>query len=89
MITESALRRLHLTNENSLEGWMLLADSPITPAQITSAKSLAASGDLSVESKNDEPTSAEIVNWATVFGIALALGILAMSVGPHPQRDGG
>jgi putative ABC transport system permease protein len=36
---------------------------------------------VSIESKNDAPTSAEIVNWATVFGIALALGVLAMSVG--------
>ena len=27
------------------------------------------------------PTSAEIINWATVFGIVLALAILAMSVG--------
>ena len=36
---------------------------------------------MTVETKNDEPTSAEVINWATVFGIALALGILAMSVG--------
>jgi putative ABC transport system permease protein len=34
-----------------------------------------------VESKNDQPTSSEIINWATVFGIALALGVLAMTVG--------
>ena len=81
MITESALRRLHLTSQNSLGGWTLLADGPITQAQLTSANSLAAAGDLSIESKNDAPTSAEIVNWATVFGIALALGVLAMSVG--------
>ena len=81
VITESALRRLHLTDQNSLGGWMILADSPITSAQLTSAQSLAASNSLSIESKNDEPTSAEIVNWATVFGIALALGVLAMSVG--------
>ena len=81
VITESVLQRLHLTSENSLGGWMVLADSSITPAQLRTANSLAASGDLSVESKNDAPTSAEIVNWATVFGIALALGVLAMSVG--------
>ena len=49
--------------------------------QLSSANSLAAAGDLSIESKNDAPASAEIVNWATVFGIALALGVLAMSVG--------
>ena len=60
---------------------MLQSNSPITQPQIISANSLAASGDLSIESKNDAPTSSEIVNWATVFGIALALGVLAMSVG--------
>ena len=81
VITESALHRLHVTSENSLGGWTILAGSPITQPQLTSANSLAAAGDLTVESKNDAPTSAEIVNWATVFGIALALGVLAMSVG--------
>ncbi len=81
VITESALRRLHVANQSSLGGWTLQANGPIASAQITNAQSLAATTNLSVESKNDEPTSAEIVNWATVFGIALALGILAMSVG--------
>jgi putative ABC transport system permease protein len=81
LITESALNRLHLTSQNSLGGWMLLSDSAFTQSQVNSAKSLAASGDLSIESKNDAPTSSEIVNWATVFGVALALGILAMSIG--------
>jgi hypothetical protein len=47
VITESALHRLHLTSQNSLGGWMVLANSPITPAQLTSANSLAASGRLS------------------------------------------
>jgi putative ABC transport system permease protein len=81
VITQSALRRLHLTSQNSLGGWAILAPSAITQPQLNSANSLAAAGDLSVESKNDAPTSAEIVNWATVFGVALALGVLAMSVG--------
>ena len=81
VITESALHRLHLTSQNSLGGWTLLSNSAFTQSQVNSANSLAASGDLSVESKNDAPTSSEIVNWATVFGIALALGILAMSIG--------
>jgi putative ABC transport system permease protein len=81
VITESALRRLHLASQNSLGGWTVIAHSAITQPQLNSANSLAAAGDLSIESKNDAPTSAEIVNWATVFGIALALGVLAMSVG--------
>ena len=81
VITESALQRLHLAGQNSLDGWMILSNSTITQAQLTSANSMAASGDLTTESKNDEPASSEIVNWATLFGIALALGVLAMSVG--------
>jgi putative ABC transport system permease protein len=81
LITEGALHRLHIATQNSLDGWALRADAPITSAQIRNAQSLAASNDLSIESKNDEPSSADIVNWATAFGILLALGILAMSVG--------
>ena len=81
VITESALRRLHLAGQSSLDGWIIEANGPITPAQITNAQALAASNNLSIESKNDAPTSHEIVNWATVFAIALALGILAMSLG--------
>jgi putative ABC transport system permease protein len=81
VITESALRRLHLTSQNSLGGWTILADAPITQPELKNANSLAATGDLTIESKNDAPTSSEIVSWATIFGIALALGVLAMSVG--------
>jgi putative ABC transport system permease protein len=83
LITEAALRRLHLEGQNSISigGWMLQTSSPITTPQITNAQAMAASGDLTIESKNDAPSSHEIVNCATVFAIALALGILAMSIG--------
>jgi len=81
LITESALRRLHLASQNSLDGWILQAHSSITSTQILNAQAVAATNNLSVESKNDAPTSSEIVNGATVFAIALALGILAMSIG--------
>jgi putative ABC transport system permease protein len=81
VITESALHRLGIAGDTSLNGWMLEARSPITSAQIMDAQTTAAANDLSIESKNDEPSSSVIANWATVFGIALALGILAMSVG--------
>src|ERR1039457_2756536 len=36
---------------------------------------------MTIETKNSAPSSAEILNYATAFGIALALGILAMTVG--------
>jgi putative ABC transport system permease protein len=81
LITESELHRLGLADQNSLQGWMIEANAPITSAQITNARALAGANSLSIESKNDAPSSSEIVNWATVFAIALALGILAMSVG--------
>jgi putative ABC transport system permease protein len=81
VITESLLHRLGLESQNSLSGWMVLSNSAINTVQIRQANALAAAGGLTIESKNDAPSSSEIVNWATVFGIALALGILAMSVG--------
>jgi putative ABC transport system permease protein len=81
LITESALRRLHLASQSSLDGWILQANTPITSAQILNAQAVAATNNLSVESKNDAPTSSEIVNGATIFAIALALCILAMSIG--------
>jgi putative ABC transport system permease protein len=81
LITESALRRLHLADQSSLAGWMLESSHAISSSQITNATSVAGANDLSVESKNSAPNSHDIVNWATVFAIALALGILAMSVG--------
>jgi hypothetical protein len=57
VITESALRRLHLASQSSLDGWIIQANSPITSAQITNAQALAATNNLSIESKNDAPTS--------------------------------
>jgi putative ABC transport system permease protein len=81
VITEGALRRWHLAGDSSFAGWILKANSPITTAQIKNAQAVAATNDLSIESKNDDPTSAEIVDGATVFAIVLALGILAMSLG--------
>jgi putative ABC transport system permease protein len=81
LITERVLQRLHLADQSSLDGWIIQANSPITSAQVLDAQTMAASNNLSIESKNEAPTSHEIVNWATVFAIALALGILAMSIG--------
>jgi putative ABC transport system permease protein len=36
---------------------------------------------MSIETKSSIPTSASIIDWATLVGILLALGILAMSIG--------
>ncbi len=79
VITEHAIRELGL--HASTSGWLIQTPHPPTAAQITSARLTAAAAGLSIETKSSAPSSAEITNWATVFGILLALGILAMSVG--------
>jgi putative ABC transport system permease protein len=79
VITEHAVHQLGLTPVPS--GWLIQAPHPLTAAQINGARLTAAGAGLNVETRSSIPTSAEIINWATVFGILLALGILAMSVG--------
>lgn len=79
VITEHAVQSLGL--RTSVAGWLIQTPQPLTAVQIRNARNAAGAAGMTVESKNDEPTSSEVINWATVFGIALALGILAMSVG--------
>ena len=50
-------------------------------AQISSAQLTASTAQLQVESRNDIPSGSTIVDYATLFGILIALGVLAMSVG--------
>jgi putative ABC transport system permease protein len=79
VITEHAIHQLRL--EAFTSGWLIQAPNPPTAAQINNARLAAAAAGMSIETRNSVPTSAEIVNWATVFGILLALAILGMSVG--------
>ena len=53
----------------------LVADSPVGPL------ALVATAGLAIESRDSIPTLAEIADAASVVGVLLALGILAMSVG--------
>jgi putative ABC transport system permease protein len=79
VITEHAIHKFGLTTTTA--GWLIQTPQPLTATQKHNATAAAATAGLTVESKNDQPTSAQVINWATVFGIFLALGILAMSVG--------
>ena len=79
VITEHAIHTLGL--HPSAAGWLIQAPHNPTAAQITDARLTAGAAGMTIESKSSTPSSAEILNWATVFGIALALGILAMSIG--------
>jgi putative ABC transport system permease protein len=79
VITEHAVRQFHLTTTTA--GWLIQTPDSLTAGQISATQQAAAAAALTVEARNSIPTSAEILDVATVFGILLALGILAMSVG--------
>ncbi|HEX7996059.1 MAG TPA: hypothetical protein VF506_19235, partial [Streptosporangiaceae bacterium] len=79
VITEHAVRQLHLTTTTA--GWLIQTPNSLTAGQISAAQHAAALAGLSVETRNNIPTLSEIIDVATIFGILLALGILAMSVG--------
>jgi putative ABC transport system permease protein len=79
VITEHAVQQLGLTPLTS--GWLIQTSRPLSAAQLSNARSTAAAAGMSIESKSSIPTSATIIDWATIVGIVLALGILAMTIG--------
>jgi putative ABC transport system permease protein len=79
VITEHAIHTLGL--QTSAGGWLIQAPHPPTAVQITDARLTAGAAGMTIETKSSTPSSAEILNYATAFGIALALGILAMTIG--------
>jgi putative ABC transport system permease protein len=79
VITEHAIRTLGLRVDAA--GWLIQAPHNPTAAQITDARLTAAAAGMTIETKSSTPSAAEILDYATVFGIVLALGILAMSIG--------
>jgi putative ABC transport system permease protein len=81
VITEHAIRALHLAASVSVAGWLIQTPHPPTAAQIRSARLTASAAHLTIETRNSVPSSNEVLTWATVFGIVLALVILAMTIG--------
>ncbi len=79
VITEHAMREFHI--QATTNDWLIKGTQSFSAAQIVSAELTASTSQLSVESKNDQPTSFAVIGWATIFGIVIALGVLGMSVG--------
>jgi putative ABC transport system permease protein len=79
VITEHAVHQLGLMP--ILSGWLIQTPNPLTTTQIHNARQTAGAAGMSIETRSSVPGLQEIIDWATVFGIVLALGILAMSVG--------
>ncbi|MER7274009.1 FtsX-like permease family protein [Dactylosporangium sp. NPDC000244] len=79
LITEHGLARLHLTPIPV--GWLVDAPAALTAAQIEHAQRSAAAAGVSVESRPTGADQARLAGWFTGAGIAVALGVLAMTVG--------
>lgn len=79
LVTAYAVHVLHLSV--GLGGWLVQAPRKLSAAQINGARQSAAAAGMTVETKSDDPSLAQLRNWATAAGILLALGVLAMTVG--------
>ncbi|GIF21931.1 putative ABC transport system permease protein [Actinoplanes tereljensis] len=79
LLTEEGLTRLGLTAMPV--GWLLQAPGALTAAQIDRAQQSAAAAGFGVESRPTGADEARLAVWATTSGVAVALGVLAMTVG--------
>jgi putative ABC transport system permease protein len=62
-------------------GWLIEAGRPLTQAQIDAARRMAAAVGVSIETRNQQASLSKLRTYATVTGILVALGVLAMTVG--------
>jgi putative ABC transport system permease protein len=67
--------------EPARAAWLLEASSPITDAQFEDARQAAAASGITVEARADQANLRTIRSVASAVGVAIALGILAMTVG--------
>jgi putative ABC transport system permease protein len=79
VITEHAMRELKFTATTA--GWLIQAPGGLTATQVTNARQTAAAAGASIETVNSIPSLTQITGVTTIFGLVLALGILAMSIG--------
>jgi putative ABC transport system permease protein len=79
VITEHAMREFKFTVTTG--GWLIQAPGGLTATQITDAEQTAATAGASIETVNNIPSYTQVTDAATIFGMVLALGILAMSIG--------
>ncbi|HTW18778.1 MAG TPA: FtsX-like permease family protein [Mycobacteriales bacterium] len=62
-------------------GWLVQTPHALSAAQIAAAQHAAAAAGLYVERRDSKHSLAETQTWATLAGLLLALGVLAMTVG--------
>jgi putative ABC transport system permease protein len=79
VLTMHAVQALHA--KMLLSGWLVQTPRPLTGVQISSARSAVAAAGGTLETKSGELGLSQIASGATVAGMLIALGVLAMSVG--------
>jgi putative ABC transport system permease protein len=79
VITERAMRQFGLRPTTA--GFMIEAPGGLTATQITDARQTAATAGASIETVNNIPSYTQVTGAATIFGMVLAFGILAMTIG--------
>jgi putative ABC transport system permease protein len=79
VITEGAVKALHETMVPA--GWLIQAPTALTAVQVNAARQAAVGLGTTIETKSGQLDLGEISNGATIGGLLLALGVLAMTVG--------
>ena len=79
VITEGAVRALQETAVPA--GWLIQAPTALTAVQVNAARQAALALGTTIETKSGQLDLGEISNGATIGGMLLALGVLAMTVG--------
>ena len=79
VITEQAVKALRETPVPV--GWLIQAPSALTAVQVNAARQAAVGLGTTIETKSGQLSLGEISNGATIGGLLLALGVLAMTVG--------
>ncbi len=79
LVTQHAVDTFHLQPRPG--AWLIQAPRPLLAAQINAARQVALAAGLTIETRSQSPSLAQVRNFATAAGIVLALGVLAMTVG--------
>jgi putative ABC transport system permease protein len=80
LITEKEMSALGLTPQPV--GWLLQTAQPLTSAQISNARHQAAAAGITIETRTAADHSLQrLRDYATITGVLVALGVLAMTIG--------
>jgi putative ABC transport system permease protein len=79
-ITPDALRRRGW-EATGLGQWLVQTSQPATADQLATARDIAAGAGLAIETRDDQAGLANLRSGATLVGVILALGVLAMTIG--------